>query len=281
MRLYDGGRNPADVIAYLVDTFLPDIVRDTTSFQTAYNQLTGWQFGGIFTDPGDSRARLDDMAWQCNSRLIYSTSGQLKMQVRQPSVDETVPILSADTVVDGTFRARRQSLEQLYTEYVLWFGRTTDTTDSQVDKSFQSSVSASPSSTTHPSAPLDRLCLDAQTQYSVTRKLERRADMIRDLATAHRLLKVLVERHTQRQYDISVRVFHSVGVALEEGDTVGLFYSRLDNGNLWGCEVLSKEVEPTDVALTLRTIAPLGFYEPWDFPLVFSEGIQFYEPWDA
>lgn len=281
IRLHDGGRNPADAIAYMIDTFLPDIVRDTSSFQTAYNRLSGWQFGGIFTNPGDSRALLDDMAWQCNSRLIYSSDGQLKLQVRPPTVDENLVILDTHSIVDGTFHMKRQPLEQLYTEFVLWFGRTADTTDDQPDKNFQASVSANPTTTTHPTAALDQLCLDAQTLFGLSRKLERRASMIRDLPTAHRLLKALVERHTARQYDITVRVFHQYGVHLEEGDPVGIGYSRLDNGVLWLCEVVSKEIGPTDVTVHLRTTSRLGFYEPWDFPLSFTEGVRFVEPWEA
>lgn len=281
VRLHDGGRNPADAIAYVVDNFLPEITRDTASFNTAYSNLVGWQFGGIMADPGDSRARLDDMAWQCNSRLIYSAQGQLKMQVRVPSAGATTPILSTANIVDGTFRMQREPLQNIYTSFTLWFGRTSDTTDTQEGKSFQTSVQATTLSTTHPGAPLDRLCQAAYDAYGVSQRLERRADMIRDLSTAHLLLKALVERHTQRQYDIEVRVFHSIGVGVEEGDSVAVSYSRLYGGVLWLCKVLSKEIGPTDVALQLRTQGRFGFYEPWDFPLIFTEGQWFVEPWDA
>ncbi len=68
---------------------------------------------------------------------------------------------------------------------------------------------------------------------------------------------------------------------LNLGDYVEVFYHRVRGGQLMLCEVLSKEAGSEDVALVLRTVAPLGFYEPWDFPLVHTEPERFYEPWEA
>ncbi len=182
-------------------------------------------------------------------------------------------------ILDGSYRARREPIDNIYTDYKLWFGRGSCETDDQ--QGFQASVNASPESTTHPTEPLAAQCAAALGIYGSRHVLEERCDMIRDLDTAHLLLKALVNRHTRRQVDVQVRVWHEVGVALEEGDLVEVCYSRLYNGIAMLGEVLSKDIGPKDVQLVVRTIKPLGFYEPWDFPLSLTDGRTFYEPWDA
>lgn len=280
VRLRDGGRNPADAIAYVVDSFLaPDIVRDEDAFNTAYDKLREWQFGGVLASPGDSRALLDDMAWQCNSRVVIGASGQLRLLVRDGIPSDTLPILGVDNIVDRTLRVRREPMDNIYTDYVIWFGRTSDDDDDQ--QAFQAQVSASPSGTTHPSAPLAELCQAARSVYGSARLFERRAGMVRDLRTAHLLLQKVVERHTERHLDISLRALHQGAIQLEVGDYVQIFHPRVKSGDLYLCEVLSKDVGTQDVGLRLRTVAPVGFYESWDFPLTLIEGEAFVEPWEA
>jgi hypothetical protein len=277
----DGGRNPSDAIAYVIDEFLaPDLERDEDSFETAFDKLSAWQFGGVMTEPGDSRARLDDMAWQCNSRLVVNTEGKLRLLVRDGVETDALPVIDADTMVAGTFRMRREPIDNVYTDFTVWFGRASGDTDDQ--QGFQASVSASPTSTTHPSLPLASQCAAAAAIYGSRHVLERRADMIRDLATAHLLLEALVNRHTVRQYDITLNVFHKIGIELELGDYVEVFYERVNGGRQVLCEVLSKEVGRQDVALRLRTVRDLGLYETWDFPLLLVEaGEWFTETWSA
>lgn len=285
VQIRDGGRNPSDAIAYVIDEFLaPDLERDTSSFGAAFEKLSAWQFGGLLTDPGDSRARIDDMAWQCNSRITVSHTGQLKLLVRDGEPSEATVVINAGSIVDGSFRMRREPIDNVFTDYRIWFGRVSGDTDNPQDPAgggFQASVSASPTGTTHPSAQLAELCQAAHTVYGSRHVLERRADMIRDLDTAHLLLKALVERHTTRQFDIELRVFHRVGIRLEMGDYAEVYYHRVNGGQFALCEVLAKEVGAADVALRLRTVRDLGVYEPWDFPLRLIEGERFVEPWDG
>lgn len=279
-QIRDGGRNPADAIRYVIEELLsPDFTVDESSFQTAFGKLSAWQFGGVMTDPGDSRQRLDDMAWQCNSRLVVSNEGKLQLLVRDGDPPQALLRLDSDNIVDDSVRQRREPIDNVYTDFRVWYGRASGERDDQ--QGFQTSVNASPDSTTHPNQPLNAQCASAQAIYGSRHVLERRADMIRDLTTAHLLLAALVERHTVRQTDIDLRCFHSVGVQLTLGDYVEAFHPRINLGRLTLCEVLAVDIGAQDVGLKLRTVRDLGFYEPWDFPLLLVEGDRLFEPWSS
>ncbi len=105
--------------------------------------------------------------------------------------------------------------------------------------------------------------------------------MILDLNTALLLLVELVARHTVRQFDVSVEVFPSVGIPTEVGDYLEVFFSRVNFGRLTLCEVIKKGIGFRGIEWTVRTVRDLGFFEPWDFPLVLLEQDRFNEPWDA
>jgi hypothetical protein len=267
VRLLDGGRNPSDAIAYVIDTYLPDMRRDTVSFATAYEQLKGWQFGAYLPDPGPSRDLLERMAFQCKSRLITSAAGKTTMVVFDTDAQSQLT-LSTLSIAENSLRIRREPLDALYSEfYVYWGLRSGQSPESA--ESYQGVVSATPEATSHPTRALQLQCEDALVTLRRARRWDVMADMIRDRDTAHRLLEFLVDRHTRRQDLVELRTTYAAA-PLEVGDLVTVIHPLLAAYDPTTCEVLAWGLEPGGaefpVSLTLRTLRFGGIHEDWEWP---------------
>jgi hypothetical protein len=280
VRLHDGGRNPAEAIAYVIDTFLPEMTRDTESFDTAYQALLGWQFGAYLPDPGESKDLLERMAYQCKSRFLLSASGEAKLVVYDPFA-ETVASLTEEDVVEDSMTLERQSLDLVYTEFHVWYGLKTGASPNSAE-SFQAEVYATAEATTHPTAFLTERCSFASARYRRTHRLDVYADMIRDIDTAHRLLEHLVNTQTQRQDVITLRTWYAMS-HLELGDMVLLTHRLLDPNGAVACQVLGvrDDFGNGEVELVLQTVRSAGYYEPWE-PLVTTTAVTIHtEPWES
>ena len=236
----DAGRNPAQVIADLIDRFLPAWQRDVDSFDTAAQLLTGWQFQGVIDDPGASKARLEDLAYECKSSVLEGANDKLKLVVDEIA-DAPVMEFTTNNIDENSLRVRGESQDNLYTDFRLTFGP-----NEQI-------VSATPDDTTHPSEALDEKCQSALELYGARREFTRTLNYILDVGTAHKLLSYLVNRHTQRPYLVSLRTQDFQAVQIERGDTVAVTHPVLLVGGRAQCKVLEHDVKPDGVHLKLRT----------------------------
>lgn len=279
--LLDAGRNPADAIAYVIDTFIPEMERDTESFQVAFEKLRGWQFGAYISAPGNSEQLLERMSFQCMSRLRRSADGKVSLIVsefsgRPPVTFDHTNIL----VVSGnTLTTTRETLDNIYTKFTIWFGRASEEQDDQ--QGFQGSVYADPESTSDPLEPLSEYCRNGERVYNGIHEFTYRAEMIRDLDTAHRWLRYLVKTRTVRHFDVEFSTSHRYGIELEEGDPVMLRHSHFATGLPFICQVLSTSINDLNVRLKVRTIRLAGVFEPWEDNRTRIANLKLFEPWSS
>lgn len=240
VHVQDAGRNPAQVIADLIDRFLPAWGRDTASFDVAAEQLTGWQFQGVISDPGASKTLLENLAFECKSSILEGANDKLKMVVDEPSATTTMEF-TTDNIDENTLKTRGDSLEDRYTDFRLTFGE-----NSQI-------VEATPDGTTHPSEALDELCAVGESLFGFRREYTRTLSYIQDVDTAHHLLSYLVYRHAQRQQLLTFRTQDYRAVQLERGDTVGLTHPVTGLGKRQRAKVLEHDIKLDGVHLKLRS----------------------------
>jgi hypothetical protein len=257
VRLYDTGRNPAETIAYVIDTFLPDMTRDADSFDVAYALLKEWQFGAFLPEPGDSKALLERMASQCKSRIVFDAAGRAAL--RTFDVDATPEAaLTTDQIVEDSLTVEGVSLDTLYSEVHVWYGLKTGA-DRDSAESYQDAVYATPDGTNHPTRNLASRCQSAATTLRRSRRLDVFADMLRDAVTAASLLEYLVDRHTYRQDLITLRTWYAQ-IPLELGDPVTVEHPLLQASGAAPCEVLAWRPDPPSgqVELLLQTVRGMG-----------------------
>lgn len=250
-----GGQNPAEAIAYIIDTFL-ETPRDTTTFTQAYTKLIDWQFGAVLTDPGDSKAVLQRMARQCKSLLYEDQDGAYRMVVLDDS--RTVQRgFAPSNIIKGSWERLPESLDTVSTDIYVWFGAKTGGSMNPDD--FQGVAYATPDTTTHPTAlSLVPQCAQAATFYGQRHRVDIFADFVTDLYTAHLLLEWTVQRRTLRQDRITLRTWLDAA-PLQMGDLVQVQHPSLPQGGLpvlaevvgWHADLARMQIE-----LTLRTIRP-------------------------
>jgi hypothetical protein len=276
VRLLDAGRNPADAIAYVIDTYLPLMVRHTASFDDAYARLRGWQFGAYLPDPGESKALLERMADQCKSDLITTAEGETHL-VTFDEQRPTVATFTVGNIFEDTFSAHRETLDNLYTEVYVYFGLRSGASRTSPE-SYQGVTYATPDATTHPDEPLDLLCSAAQRIFRRTRRLDVFADMIRDLDTANRLLSHKVITHTTRHDEVALAT--SLAAApVQVADMVAVSHPWLHSGQPQFCQVRERSVRGIEVSFGLRTVRQAGFYEPWEPPAMGTPVVAHHETW--
>jgi hypothetical protein len=266
VRLLDAGRNPADAIAHVIDTYT-DLRRSPEAFNSAYEALKGWQFGAYLPDPGPSDVLLERMARQCKSRLITDANGRQSLKVFDWSASSQLTLgIYNGLIAEEGFRIVREPLEQLATDFSVRYGLRAGESPASPE-SYQGVVYATPDATTHRLQVLPVWCSSAQQLLRRRVPLEMFGDMIRDQDTAHLLLEHLVQRHTFRQDLVSLRTF-STALPLELGDFVTVLHPWLAAGEPTLCEVMAIEIDssrlPDLVGLELRTVRLAGFYEPWE-----------------
>lgn len=278
VQIVDGGRNPADAIKYVIETFIPEVGIDEASFTQARGELSGWQFGARLPDPGDSRELLARMAAQCKSRLIEGPDGKIRIQVRGRARFEERLALTTSNLVENSLRVTLTSLDACYTDFQLWFGlrgaEGADTAD------YQASVFAFPEGTSHPGGQLDMLCQQAERRLRARRRLDMTCEFIRDLETAHALLEFLVQTYTERPLKVDLDTGLEAAL-LEVGDRVTLEHPLFLTGETYTLEVLALENRPDTVHLTLRNLGLAGFYESWEPPSLGTEESVWEEDWTS
>jgi hypothetical protein len=265
-RVYAQGYNPIEQIRSIIQDFLPQLTIDEPSFLTAYDRLIQWRFGTALFDPGDSRALLARMAEQCGCLLVESTGGVIKVVVRDLARD-VVFGFNHSNIVQGSFSAVPERLDNVYTEFYVWFGARTGGSTQASD--FAASTYCTPTQTTHPTGQaLTALCQAAAMAYKRTRRLDFYADFIQDIFTANLLLTFLIQNRTVRQIVITFATWLDAS-HLELGDLIQVEDPRYPGqSTLYDYEIVGI-TEPTPdvpyVRITARSVRPSGWGAAFDY----------------
>ena len=257
VRFYDSGRNPAEAIAYVIDTFLPGMSRNTESFDASYALLKDWQFGAFLPEPGDSKALLERMAAQCKSRIVFDAAGRASLRTFDAHATP-LAALTTDTIAEDSLTVEGVSLDTLYSEIHVWYGLKTGA-DRDSPESYQDEVYATPAGTNHPTRNLAPRCQHAETTLRRSRRLDVYADMIRDAVTASSLLEHLVDRHTYQQDLVTLQTWYTQ-IPLEVGDPITVEHPLVQSSGAVACEVLAWRPDPAPgmVELLLETLRGMG-----------------------
>jgi hypothetical protein len=275
-----GGENPVDAIRYMLETFLPDAVYDADNFAYAAQVLMGWKFGAVLTNPGDSRALLQRMAYQCGSILFQDGLGRFKLTVLNAS--RTVQLgFNVTTIIEGSCSIGFEPIDNLYSDLYVWFAAKTGGSTSSAD--FQGVVYATPLGTTAVSVPLlVTQCGAARTLYGREHRLDYYADFIQDVGTAHLLLTWLVSRLTIRHTLVTLRTWLD-GVVLEIGDLIQITHPLVGNGvEPMVCEVVSQQTDfaSMQVELVARTIELAGWSADFEYTLQLIQDAGWFAPFE-
>jgi hypothetical protein len=275
-----GGENPVDAIRYMLETFLPDAVYDADNFAYAAQVLMGWKFGAVLTNPGDSRALLQRMAYQCGSILFQDGLGRFKITVLNAS--RIVQLgFNVTNIVEGSCSIGFEPIDNLYSDLYVWFAAKTGGSTSSAD--FQGVVYATPTGTTAVSVPLlVTQCGAARTLYGREHRLDYYADFIQDVGTAHLLLTWLVSRLTIRHTLVTFRTWLD-GVVLEIGDLIQVTHPLVGNGvDPMVCEVVSQQTDfaRMQVELVARTIELAGWSADFDYTLLLLQDAGWFAPFE-
>jgi hypothetical protein len=281
-RVYVQGYNPIEQIRSIIRTFLPQFTVDESSFLTAYDRRVQWQFGTVLTTPGDSRALLARMAEQCGCLLFESAGATLKIITRDTNRSPVFGFNNTN-VVQGSFRAVPEQLDNVYTEIYVWFGARTGGSTQAAD--FAASTYCTPAMTTHPLGQgLIALCQAAEMNYKRPRRLDFFADFVQDIQTANLLLSHLVQARTIRQVVVDFATWIDAA-ALELGDLVAIEDPRYPGTSA----VLDYEIvglqQPTPenpyVQITARSFRQGGWSAGFDYLSFVVEGMGFEDHFES
>ena len=275
-----GGSTPVEAMIYVIENFLPSPRRNAARFDTAYTQLIAWRFGAVLTAPGDSKALLDRMAQQSKSLVSEDATGAFTITVLDRSRAIQLEF-DESNMVEGTLTRDVEPLENVFTEFYVWFGPRTGAGESPED--FQGVTYATPETTTHPvdrSLPLQ--CGGAEKIYGRPHRLDRFADFIVNFETANLLLEWLVDRYTVRYEVVTFRTWLDAA-PLELGDVVRLAHPTFpDDGAPVDGEVVRKVdvFDAMQIELTVRVLQKAGWFELFE-PPVFLEGTGWDEAFES
>ena len=254
-----GGENPVNTMQYVLDTFLEEAVYDAANFADAAQRVMAWKFGAVLTNPGDSRALLQRMAYQCGSLLFQDGAGVFKVAVLHgtPAVQMGFDMTN---IVEDSCTVGFEAMDNVYSDLYVWFAAKTGGATSSSD--FQGVVYATPTATTANSAPgLVTQCSAARALYGREHRLDYFADFIQDVGTAHLLLLWLVSRLTIRQTLLTFRTWLD-GIQPELGDRVQITHPLLSaDDDPVVCEVIGQHVDfaTMQVELVVRTLTLAGW----------------------
>lgn len=265
-RVYAQGYNPVEQIRYIIQTFLPRLTVDEDSFIAAYDRLIQWRFGTVLFDPGDSRELLARMAEQCGCLLIESTGGVIKILVRD-GARETVFGFDSTNIVQGSFSAVPERIDNVYTDIYVRFGSKTGGSTQGSD--FAASTYCTPDATTHPTGQaLTALCQSAAMAYKRRRRLDFYAGFIQDINTANLFLTYLAQTRTIRQIVVTFATWLDAAT-LEVGDLVAVEDPRYPGrSTLYDYEIVSLTAPTPDdpyVRITARSVRESGWAGSWDY----------------
>ena len=279
--IFTTNTNPVEQIRYICRTFLPHIPLNEESFLTAYDLLPGWAFGTVLRTPGDSRALLGRMAAQCNCIVFEDAQGRISIKVRDTDTPAVFGFTRSN-IVDGSFTASLGSLEQVYSEYYVYFGSKTGEANGPED--FSAATICTPSETTHTDYTLTSICSEAATRFRTARRLSVFAEFIQDLATANFLLETLVRRHTIRPLYYRFQTWLDAST-LEIGDKVQVADPRYENiSSTEECEIvgiISATPETPYVTLTVQVFRAFGWNAFFDYEPIIVDSMDWTEDWEV
>lgn len=277
VRLAVAGRNPVDVIRYIIEEFVPALAIHEASFQAAYTARVGWSFGGEFRPPGNSRELLDRLADQCACRRVENGAGEC---VLVPFDIEASPIygFNTSTIVVGSVEVAPEPADNVYTHLYVYYNHRTGTDRNNVGN-YGAVVYATPDGTSSDEG-LDVLCQAARTSTGRDRIRRYPADAIQDQQTAHLLLTTLVQQHAVRTYDVTFQA-RLDAARLELGDIVLIDHPLVPNTPVLA-EVQAVRVRPgaASVRLTARITRSAGSEDQWEPPAE-TQGAGSEDQWES
>lgn len=260
------GRNPVDIIRWLITTFLQPLGINEASFQAAYLARAAWLGGGQWRDPGDSRALLTRLADQFELRYFENGNGEacLAPIPLALQVPETVlPTFTAQTT--HSWEMEGETPTHLATDFYLYYNPREGAGGTNPED-YGGMVSATPESTTG-TQELQLLCFQAASAYGV--RIPRRyfAEAIQDQATAHLKLAALVYRHTILGTVVTCTTPLLSHAPLEIGDTVLMQHGLLGPIPLVGESLgVTLDLGEPAIQLSTRLTGVLGTEEHYEIP---------------
>jgi hypothetical protein len=256
------GRNPVEVIRWLIEERIPGLAINEVSFGRAYLARAAWQCGGQWRSPGHSLALLQDLASQFELRYFENGNGEACLV---PIDTTALPVASFGPNNATSWQAEREPAVHLATDiYVYYAPRSGQGSQSPAD--YSGVVSATPEGTTGEPGLATR-CATAAAAYKVRETLRVFCTAITDQDTAHLKLREVVLRHTVVGLLVSCTSPLLTIAPLEIGDRVAMTHAIMGELPLIG-EVISVAVElaiPT-ITITARLTETYGSEENYDMP---------------
>jgi len=277
----DGGLNPVQAIRYILRNFLPSLPINEASFDVAEAARARWQFGGVLSAPGHSRALILRMAEQGGLWYYEDARGQATL-VPKPLEVSALPVFAFDdsVILEDTLRAVPEPLDNVYTDFYLWYGYKGEG-DRQDSTSYQGVVYATPTSSSGV-ARFAAHCALAVSLYGRRQRRDLYLDLIQDAHTALRLLEYEVLTRTLRHLEITFQATF-VAIHLERGDVVLVSNTLLPNGMPQLCTVQGHQVDAgrSTVTIRARSIGEGGWSEVFDEPPFIVTGAGWEEAFDT
>jgi len=194
------------------------------------------------------------MARQAQGRYLESADGKAQLV----ALDNQAPALQTFTpsnIMPGSVQVSRSSEQEVYTDIYVYYARNPALGGPDDKAAYTSNVSATTTSTTHPTEPLHLLCRFAQTSLDgIVHRLDYLADWIQTEVMAHKLLRFLVIWHTQRRHIVQFSTWlHAINRQLTDALAVqhALVPTRVQGHAL---EVLRRSDTGPHIALTAQEI---------------------------
>lgn len=270
------GRNPVEVIRWLIEERIPGLAINEASFGRAYLARSAWRCGGQWRTPGHSLALLQDLADQFELRYFENGNGEACLV----PIDTTAPPVASFTPANASgWQAQREPAVHLATDIYVYYAPRTGT-GSQSPADFSGVVSATPEGSTG-EAGLATRCATAAAAYKVRATLQVFCTAITDQATAHLKLREVVLRHTVVGLLASCTCPVLSLAPLEIGDRVAMTHRIMGEVPLVGEVVrVAVELSTPAVTVTARLTDTYGTEEGYELPTeVLLDGTEEgYEP---
>ena len=249
-----GGRNPVDVLLYMLNTFRPGFRFNSAHFTAARQTLAAWKVGAYLSAPGDLDERLQRLAFEVGSLLFRDATGAYDLIV----LDDTRPTVfecsEALNMIEGTATRTSGPNDAVYTSFYVYYGAKTGGSTDPAD--FAGVTYVTRTETSHPNGgSLKAKCALAYALYGKERRYDLFAEWIQDFGTANLFLAWLVGRFTVAYDLIDFQTFLDA-IPVRVGQVIRVAHQVNAHGRAIYGEVTSWQHQPgeTTVALQVRVL---------------------------
>ena len=209
--------NPAHVIRYLANTFMPAVRLDEDNLNALEAARADYRLAGVVDFPVNSRTLFEQIAEQINCLYFESPRGLAKFVPNRLDDPEDFTMDTSQSRRAVTRYQRVRASENIFTDFEVYYDRNPSL--GTASSAYRGFLFARPDGSNHSQIDLTPRC-QAALGISGTRRTKRVLGyLIADRDTAEAMLLELIELHTVRTYDLFMTAFLNA-VHLEQGDVI-------------------------------------------------------------